>query len=221
MSYHAQTATLVARTEPATTKEVTMHRIGFLGVPQATAEVQRMFDEDTAELGYVMNVSRLWAYQPATVTGLFRLLGQVNSGDRLSLRQRFILVTACASAFGDSYCALAWGSKLAKASDAQTAARVVEGVDDDLSTSERAMAAWARKVARDPNGTTAADVQELRDAGFSDSQIFTITAFLALRLAFSTVNDALGLRPDAALRSAAPATVRDAVTFGRPIEDVA
>jgi uncharacterized peroxidase-related enzyme len=198
-----------------------MRKIGFLDIPETTAEVQRMFDEDTAELGYVMNVSRLWAYQPATVTGLITLLVQVNSGDRLSLRQRSILVTACTSAFGDSYCALAWGSKLAKASDAQTAARVVEGADDGLSTSERAMATWARKVARDPNGTTAADVQELRDAGLSDSQIFTITAFMALRLVFSTVNDALGLHPDAALGSTASAIVRDAVTFGRAIEDVA
>lgn len=198
-----------------------MHTIGFLGVPDDTAEAQRMFDEDIADLGYVMNTSRLWAYQPATVTGLFSLLGQVNSEDRLSLRQRSILVTACASAFGDSYCSLAWGSKLAKASDARTAARVLGGVDDGLTTSERAMAVWARKVALDPSGTTAADVQELRDAGFSDSQIFTITAFVSLRLAFSTVNDALGLRPDAALRSTAPASVRDAVTFGRPIEDEA
>jgi len=198
-----------------------MYEIGFLGVPDATAEVQRMFDEDAAELGYVMNVSRLWAYQPATATGLFTLLAQVNSADRLSLRQRSILVTACASAFGDSYCSLAWASKLAKASDPQTAARVLVGVDDGLSASERAMAAWARKVALDPNATTAADVQELRDAGFTDSQIFTITVFVALRLAFSTVNDALGLRPDSALRSTAPAMLRDAVTFGRPIEDVA
>jgi hypothetical protein len=55
-----------------------MDKIGFLGVPEATAEVQRMFDEDAAELGYVMNVSRLWAYQPATVAGLFTLLAQVN-----------------------------------------------------------------------------------------------------------------------------------------------
>jgi len=198
-----------------------MNTIGFLGVPEASAEVQKMFDEDTSELGYVMNVSRLWAYQPATVSGLFALLGQVNSEDRLSLRQRSVLVTACASAFGDSYCSLAWGSKLAKASDAHTAARVLDGVDDGLSTSERATAAWARKIALDPNRTTAEDVQELRDAGFSDSQIFTITAFVSLRLAFSTVNDALGLRPDAALRVTAPATVRDAVTFGRPIEDEA
>lgn len=197
----------------------TLRMIGFLAAPQTTAEAQRIFDEDVAEIGYVMNVSRLWAYQPATVTGLFNLLRQANSTDNLSLRQRFILVSACASAFGDSYCSLIWGTKLAQASDAHTAAGVLRGVDDDLSPSERAMARWARKVARDPNATTAADVQALRDAGFSDSQIFTITVFVALRLAFSTVNDALGVLPDAALRSTVPAAVLDAITAGRPIED--
>ena len=194
-------------------------QIGFLEVPEPSDEAQHMFDEDVAELGYVMNVSRLWAYQPATVAGLFNLLRQANSADNLSIRQRGILVAACASAFGDSYCSLAWGSKLATASDPQTAAGVLSGADDGLSTSERAMARWARKVARDPNATGATDVQALRDAGFSDSQIFTMTVFVALRLAFSTVNDALGLRPDAALRTTAPRVVLDAVTVGRPIED--
>jgi uncharacterized peroxidase-related enzyme len=193
--------------------------IGFLNVPEVTAEVQQSFDEDVADLGYVMNVSRLWAYQPATATGLFNLLRQANAGARLSVRQRIILVAACASAFGDSYCALVWGSKLAEASDADTAASVLRGVDRGLNPGEQAMADWARKVARHPNGTTAADVQALRDAGFSDSQIFTITVFVALRLAFATVNDALGLPPDAALRSTARTAVLDAVTFGRTIED--
>ncbi len=40
----------------------------------------------------------------------------------LSFRQRGILVTAAASALGDSYCLLAWGGKLGTASDAATAA---------------------------------------------------------------------------------------------------
>jgi uncharacterized peroxidase-related enzyme len=193
--------------------------IGFLTVPEPTAEGQRMFDDDVADVGYVMNVSRLWAYQPATVTGLFDLLRQANSAGDLSVRQRLILVTACASAFGDSYCSLAWGSKLAAASSAHTAAAVLRGEDERLTPSERAMATWARTVASDPNATTAADVQILRDAGFSDAQIFAITVFVALRLAFSTVNDALGLPPDAALRRTVPADVLDAVTRGRPIDD--
>jgi uncharacterized protein YciW len=192
--------------------------IGFLRVPEPTDESRRLFDEDIADLGHVMNVSRLWAYQPATKSGLFDLLRVANLTDRLSVRQRVILVAACASAFGDSYCSLVWGSKLAKTSDPQTAAELLRGVDDGLTTSEKAMASWARTVARDPNGTTAADVQALRDAGFSDSQIFAITVFVALRLAFATVNDALGLPPDAALHDAPPA-VRDAVTFGRPIAE--
>jgi uncharacterized peroxidase-related enzyme len=197
-----------------------MTTIGFLGVPAPTAASQKSFDEDIAELGYVMNVSRLWAYQPATMTSLFDLLRQVVSVEPLSLRQRSILVAACASAYGDSYCSLVWGGRLANATDAQTAARVLRGGDDGLTASEQAIAAWARKVARDANGTRSADVRQLREAGFTDSQIFTITVFVALRLAFSTVNDALGLRPDAGLRST-PAPVRDAVTFGRPIDDQA
>ena len=166
-----------------------------------------------------MNASRLWAYQPVTMNGLFDLLRQANTADRLSLRQRSILVAACASAFGDSACSLAWGSKLANATDAETAASVLCGKDEGLTTNERAMASWARKVARNPNGTTAADVQGLCDAGFTDSQVFTITVFVALRLAFSTVNDALGVLPDAEFRTIAPSAVLDAVTFGRPIDE--
>jgi len=196
-----------------------MSGTGFLGVPEPTAEAQRLFDDDVAELGYVMNTSRLWAYQPATLNGLFDLLREIISAQGLTLRQRGILVAACASTIGDSYCSLAWGSKLAKATDAQTASGVIRGDDDGLTTSERAMAGWARKVARDPNGTSDADVQALRDAGFGDDQIFAITVFVALRIAFSTINDALGARPDAAFRITAPEAVLDAVTFGRPIED--
>ena len=118
----------------------------------------------------------------------------------------------------DSYCSLAWGTKLAARADAQLAAGVLRGDDGALTEAERAMAAWARRVANDPNGTSAEDVQELRDAGFSDADIFAMTVYVALRVALSTVNDALGARPDAEYRTLAPAPVRDAVTFGRPID---
>jgi uncharacterized peroxidase-related enzyme len=196
-----------------------MSATGFLGTPERTAEAQLLFDEDIAEVGYVMNISRLWAYQPALLNGLFDLMREIVSEYKLTFRQRGILVAACASAFGDSYCALAWGSKLAAVTDADTASGVLRGEDDSLTSSEQAMAGWARKVARNPNHTIAADVQALRDAGHSDPQIFAITTFVALRIALSTVNDALGVRPDAAFRSAAPEAVLDAVTFGRPIDD--
>ena len=135
----------------------------------------------------------------------------------LTFRQRGILVTAAASALGDSYCSLAWGGKLGNASDAAVAAGVLTGSDAGLTDQEKAMAAWARKVARDPNATTPADIQALRDSGLDDGQIFAITAFVALRLAFSAINDSLGAQPDAQLALSLPREVREAVTYGRPV----
>lgn len=196
-----------------------MSGIGFLDESAPTTAARRLFEEDVAELGYVMNASRLWAHDPAAHESLFDLIGGTAAAHGLDLRQRGILVAACASTLGDAYCSLAWGSKLAAMADPDTAASVLRGDDDGLSTSDKALAVWARKVARDPNGTSAADVRELRDAGFNDTQIFGITLFVALRIAFSTVNDALGARPDAAYRSTAPAAVLGAVTYGRPIDD--
>jgi uncharacterized peroxidase-related enzyme len=189
--------------------------IGFLDVPLVTPEGQAIFDEDVAEDGYVMNVSRLWAYNPALVTGLFDLMRSAVAGQELSFRDRGILVAACASTLGDSYCSLAWGSKLAAASDPDIAAGVIRGDDEGLTDQERALASWARKVAGDPNGTTQGDVQALRSAGFDDKQVFAITVFVALRIAFSSVNDALGVGPDMALNASAPGAVVRAIHYGR------
>jgi len=189
----------------------------FLRRAAVTAPAQALYDEDTAESGYVWNVSRLWAYQPETVKRLFELMSEAFRPSGLSFRQRGILVTAAASTLGDSYCSLAWGGKLANATEPVLAASVLRGTDDELDEQERAMAAWARKVVTDPNSTTPTDVQALRDAGLNDEQIFAITAFVALRVAFSTVNDALGAHPNPQLVASLPKEVVDAVTYGRPI----
>jgi uncharacterized peroxidase-related enzyme len=188
----------------------------FLQEPTVSAEVQALFDEDREEDGYVGNATRLWAQQPGTLRQLFGLMSEAFDPSGLSIRQRGILVTAAASALGDSCCSLAWGGKLAKASDATVAAGVITGSDTGLTGQEKAMAAWARKVTRDPNATGPADIQALRDSGLDDGQVFAITAFVALRLAFATVNDALGCLPDTELVRSLPQEVRDAVTHGRP-----
>jgi hypothetical protein len=98
----------------------------------------------------------------------------------------------------------------------EVAAAVLRGDDVPLEAADRALAHWARTVARDPNATGAAEVQALRDAGSDDAQIVALTLYVALRIAFSTVNDALGARPDRGLVEAAPPAVRKTVTYGRP-----
>jgi alkylhydroperoxidase family enzyme len=136
----------------------------------------------------------------------------------LTPRELALLVCASARALGDSYCALAWGAKLAALTDESIAAAVLRGAAPDaLTARESALHRWAGRVARDPNAIAAPDVEALREAGLSEREIFEATAFVAFRVAFSTVNDALGARPDRELADAAPAAVRAAITYGRPV----
>jgi uncharacterized peroxidase-related enzyme len=188
----------------------------FLQEPAISQDARALYDQDLADDGFVWNGTRLWAHQPGTLAGLFELMSQALAPSGLGFRQRGILVIAMASTLGDSYCSLAWSGKLSEKSGVDVALDVLNGSDAGLTDQEKAMAAWARKVIRDPNATTAADIQALRDCGLDDGQIFAITAFVALRLAYSTINDALGAHPDRQLLRSLPPLVRDAVTFGRP-----
>jgi len=189
----------------------------FLGEPPASDAVAAAYEGDRASDGYVWNVTRLWGWRPDLAEAFAGFRASLMESSSLEHRDFAVLVAATAGALGDSYCSFAWGQKLAAATDAGTAAGVIAGgLPDSLSERERALAGWARLVVRDPNGTSAADVERLRGAGLSDAEIFEATLFVGLRLAFSSVNDALGAAPDRQLAEAVPAAVRAAVTFGRP-----
>jgi SAM-dependent methyltransferase/alkylhydroperoxidase family enzyme len=205
---------------PAETGQSGSSDVSFLGPAAETPAARRLYEGDLAGMGYVMNSSRLWAHLPATLESLSDLMGQVTRAGALTFRQRCVLVTATASTLGDSYCSLAWGKKLADAADPPLAAAVVAGDDSGLDETEQALARWARQVVTDPNAITPADVESLRANGFDEDQIFAITAYVALRLAFSTVNDALGTRPDRELGESTPDPVRSAISFGRPVAGV-
>jgi uncharacterized peroxidase-related enzyme len=191
----------------------------FLQEP-STPEAAAYLEKDRVQSGYVMNLERAWAWRPDVAEGFAALRKQLIGGSTLSPREIAVLVCATAGALGDSYCSLAWGARLAKLADAPLAAKVLGGDDaSGLSARESALRLWAGQVVEDPNATRCSDVEALRKAGLSDKEILEATAFIALRLAFSTVNDALGASPDAKLVADVPPEVRSAVTYGRR-EDV-
>lgn len=188
----------------------------FLNLPAENEATARLFKSDLEQQGFVMNLSRLWAWRPEVHEAFAALRALLTTHSSLSSRELAVIVCATAASLGDSYCALAWGKKLAAAADATAAEAVLQGSESDVLTArDQALSVWARKVAQNPNATTRADVEELRAAGFSEQEIFEATAFVAFRLAFSTVNDALGARPDWQLVATAPLEVSRAVTFGR------
>ncbi len=192
----------------------------FLSMPSPSEASSSLYARDIADDGYVSNLTRLWAWRPDVFDSFLNTRRVLTEKATLSLRERAILVCATAANVGDSYCALAWGRTLASETDPTTAAEVLQRKEPSaLTARERALATWARQVVRDPNAITAEDVDRLRRAGVTDEEIFNATVFVAFRLAFSTVNDALGACPDAPLAEAAPATVRDAVNYGRSVSE--
>jgi uncharacterized peroxidase-related enzyme len=194
----------------------------FLQKPPENPDAERLYQKDLDGDGYVMNLTRLWAWRPEVGEGFSQLRRLLTDSSSLSRRELAVIVTATAAAVGDAYCSLAWGETLAAESNGSTAAGVLHGDEPaSLSAREAALARWSGKVARDPNGTRPADVERLRAAGLSEREIFEATAWAAFRLAFSTVNDALGAQPDRELVRAARPKVRAAVTYGRAPADEA
>ena len=186
-----------------------------MAAPPLTEEMTAVYEEDIASDGYVNNATRAWGWRPDLMTAFQDLRNDVVASSKLSPREVAVMVAATAAARGDSYCSLAWGTKLANLSDAATAAQVIRGDHANLSSREAALARWSRQVLHDPNATTQADIDRLRSVGFSDREILEATTWIAFRLAFSTINDAVGAVPDAQLVENAPGPVRQAVSYGR------
>ncbi|MGE0467590.1 MAG: carboxymuconolactone decarboxylase family protein [Steroidobacteraceae bacterium] len=181
------------------------------------AEAAAYLEQERAASGYVMNLERAWAWRPDVAGEFARLRKLLAQESGLSAGEMALLTCATAHALGDSYCSLAWGTRLAGMRGAAAAAAILRGTDPPDSTArEAALRQWAAQVVRDPNGASASQVERLRRAGLSDREIFEATLQVAFRLAFSAVNDALGARPDLELVAAAPAELRAAVSYGRP-----
>lgn len=118
-----------------------------------------------------------------------------------------------------SYCILAHGSVLRKHfyTPEQLAATAKDYQTAELTAAEVAMMAFAEQIARDATAITQAHIDGLREHGFSDPDIFDITAAATARCFFSKTLDALGAEPDN-VTMALEDDLRRSLTVGRPIE---
>ena len=101
----------------------------FLSKPPDTEARSALYARDRADDRYVANLTRLWAWRPDAYDAFVQLRSLVTDQSALSMRDRAILVCATAATVGDSYCALAWGTRLASETDAITAALVLQRKD--------------------------------------------------------------------------------------------
>lgn len=184
----------------------------LLGAAPETGAATAMAESDLSGLGFVNNGTRLWMHDPAAYEDLSRLLGSTAKAAGLSMADRGLVTIVGTARAGDSYCPLAWGHKLSVETTPEVAAAVLSGSDELLDERGRALTAWARRVAGDLHPATPSELDQLREAGFEPTQILRLTLFVALRIAFSTVNGVLGARPEPAYVQLVDPVVREAWT---------
>lgn len=183
---------------------------------EAAGEVKAMYDKDLAAQGYVANYTRAFSRRPEVLQGWLALKNAITSG--MDPRLYELATVAAAAVIRSSYCSLVHGQILAAS---YYPADTVAGIAEDeaaktLDAADAAVVRLARKVAEESEKVTQEDIDELRDLGFSDDDVFNIILTAAARCFFSKVLDATGTLPDAVLHDM-PDQLRSALTVGREI----
>ncbi|MGW5190904.1 carboxymuconolactone decarboxylase family protein [Kribbella sp. NPDC004138] len=172
-----------------------------------------LFEANRAPAGHVPNYVHAFAARPAVYEAWKQLNGAIK--ESMDLRRYELATLAAATALKSSYCSLAHGQVLAdKFYTAEEVVALVEEPPND--PVDRAVMAFARKVALAADTVTQADVDELRALGLSDADVLDVVLAAAARSFFSKTLDATGTQPDSAFKGL-PDTLRAALTVGRPI----
>ena len=190
--------------------------IETLAASDTDDEVRAMYERQQAHYGYLPNYAKVFCYRPE----LMRLWAQLQSGIKRHMdKRRFELVTfAAAHALRSTLCSLAHGRALTEFFSSEDVQAIARGeVPQSLSDAEAAMVAFGRKVARDASAVTSADVERLKQHGFSDAEVFDIVATAAGRAFFSKVVESLGVEADPPFH-AMNSEFRQALTVGRPLD---
>jgi uncharacterized peroxidase-related enzyme len=183
---------------------------------EAAGEVKAIYDKDLAAQGYVANYTRAFSRRPEVLQGWLGLKDAITSG--MDSRLYELATVAAATAIRSSYCSLVHGNILATSyyPAEKVASMAADEVGDGLDAADVAVVRFARKVAQEAEKITQEDVDELRDLGLSDADVFNVILAAAARCFFSKVLDATGTLPDAALHDM-PDQLRSALTVGREI----
>ena len=194
----------------------------FIDVPDEDSvddAVADWYQRQRAAWGYLPNYAPAFATRPDVAEAWNTL----NNAVRAHMdRRRFELVTiAAARVYRSTYCTAAHSKFLRDTcgDDPSMRAIAADPTAASLDPTDRALVAFATKVAEDAAAITAADVQALRAHGITDPEIADIVFAAAARAFFTKALDALGVQADAELGETFDQDVRKQVTVGRPFAE--
>jgi alkylhydroperoxidase family enzyme len=182
---------------------------------EAVDETHAMYARQQSSYGYVPNYAKVFGHRPEVMVRWGRLLAEIRRpmDDRL-----FELATfAAAVELKNTACSLAHGKQLARFISEEGVQAIAAGdVVNVVTEAEAAVVAFASKAAKDASTIEQQDVDNLKDQGFSDAEIFDIATTVAGRSFLTKILDALGVETDVTAMEMSTSFRQD-LTVGRPI----
>ena len=169
--------------------------------PQAelTPDLQAYFDKCLEKLGYVPNVLKAYAFDTTKLQAFIDMVDDLMLADSgISKLEREMIAVAVSAINHCHYCLTAHGAAVrVRAKDPVMGELMVQNWRAaDLPPRQRAMLAFAAKLTEAPDKIVEADRQALRDAGFSDRDIWDIAAVTGFFNMSNRIAAASEMRPN-------------------------
>jgi uncharacterized peroxidase-related enzyme len=186
---------------------------------EASGSVAAAYQANLADQGYIMNAARAWTTKPEIQAAWGGFYGAVNKEFSLPKRDFQLITFIAAKYIRSTYCSLQWGKALLAelGSPEQVIALEHDFRTAGLNPREVAMLEYVEQISTDAGSIQPADIERLREHGFSDENIYDIAMCASLRHFISRFFDAVGALPDPQL-AALPEDMLAALTVGRPFD---
>ncbi len=181
------------------TADKPIHALDLPQVDPLPPETQRYFDICVEKLGFVPNVLRAFAFDIDKLNAFTAMYNDLMLGpsglDKLEREMIAVVVSSINHCF---YCLTAHGAAVRQLSGDPILgeALVMNYRAADLSPRHKAMLDFAAKLTEESHKIEEADRQALRDAGFSDRDIWDISAVAAFFNMSNRLSSAVDKQPN-------------------------
>lgn len=167
---------------------------------EATGAIAEIYAKQKAQLGFVMATAQCMTTRPDLLPAYMDFVAKVRGGFSLGERGWKLITFIAAKHVPSTYCSVVYGKQLIEELGSKENVLAVQRDfrKAGLSAKEVGMLDYAEKIVLTPNETSQADVDRLRQLGFSDQEICDIAFCAAFRCFISRFFDATGAGPEAA-----------------------
>ncbi|MFB6267383.1 MAG: peroxidase-related enzyme [Halodesulfurarchaeum sp.] len=161
-------------------------------------DVRERIETETEEAGFTPNVFEAFAYKPEHFRPFFQYHDALVEETPLDRAEVEMLVVTVSGINDCLYCVVAHGALCRiYAGDPQLADQLATNYRAaDLSDRHRAMLEFAEKLTREPGQIEDADLDALREAGFSQEEIWDIASVVAVFNLSNRMAQVVDMRPN-------------------------